>query len=121
MLLAALHFWEGSTSTFKLCCGMLTPTLFDIASITSLRPTGEMFDLFYNTNNIIGFNSKRDSFTNFIIDHFDGATLEVSCEENVSFLSLWISHFIFYSSSLQVEKSFVTLSNQLHARRKCLP
>lgn len=36
MLCDALHFWEGLTNTFQLSCGMITPTLFDVAVITSL-------------------------------------------------------------------------------------
>ncbi|KAK2384608.1 hypothetical protein QL285_071936 [Trifolium repens] len=39
MLIAALHFWENSTNTFHLKAGMMTPTLFDVAAITGLRPT----------------------------------------------------------------------------------
>lgn len=31
MLLSSLYFWEGSTNTFHLPCGMLTPTLFPVA------------------------------------------------------------------------------------------
>lgn len=34
MLLASMYFWEGSTNTFQLPCGMLKPTLFDVATIT---------------------------------------------------------------------------------------
>lgn len=78
MMLDAFHFLEGSTNTFQLRCGMLTPTFFDIVSITGLRPIGEVFDPFVNTNDIIGLNSKRVSFTNFIAHHFNEATTEVS-------------------------------------------
>jgi hypothetical protein len=39
MLIAALHFWENSTNTFHFKAGMMTPTLFDVAAITGLRPT----------------------------------------------------------------------------------
>lgn len=74
---------------------MLTPTLFDVAAITGIRQTGEVFDHFVDTNDTIWFNSKWASFTNFIVDYFDEATTEVSDEEHVAFLSLWLSHFIF--------------------------
>ncbi|KAI5397964.1 hypothetical protein KIW84_063684 [Lathyrus oleraceus] len=89
MLLVALHFWEVLMDTFQLRYGMLTPTIFLVASITGLRPTGEVFDPFVDIDDIIGFNSKRASFTNIITDHFDEATTEVSDEDNVTFLSLW--------------------------------
>lgn len=90
---------------------MITPTLFNVAYITSLQPTGEVFDVFVEIDDNIGFNSKRASFTNFIADHFDKVTKEVSDEEHVAFLSLWLSHFGSCSSCLQVKKSFVTLAN----------
>jgi hypothetical protein len=44
MLIAAMHFFEKSTNTFQFKCGMLTPTLLDVAAITCLRPDGEPFD-----------------------------------------------------------------------------
>lgn len=117
MLLAILHFWKGSKNTFRLRCGMLMPTLFGVATIAGLQLTGEVFDPFADTDNLIGFNSKQASFTNFINNHFDEATTEAFGKEHVAFLSLWLSHFIFCSSSLQVAKSFITLANQLHAGR----
>lgn len=43
MLLASIFFWDGSTITFQFPCGMLTPTLLDVAAITRLNPQGENF------------------------------------------------------------------------------
>jgi len=44
MLIVALHFWNTSTNSLRLKCGMLTPTLLDVAAITGLKPTGQTFD-----------------------------------------------------------------------------
>lgn len=93
------------------------PNIIRCSWQTSLRPIGKMFYPFVDTSDIIGFNSKRVSFTNFIVDHFDEATNEVSDEEHMAFLSLRLSHFIFCSSFLKVAKSFVTLANQLRGGR----
>lgn len=41
MLLVVTCFWESTTKTFHLPCGMLTPSLFDPATIAGLQPTGE--------------------------------------------------------------------------------
>jgi len=35
-LIAALHFWNPSTSSLHLKCGMFTPTLLDVAGLTGL-------------------------------------------------------------------------------------
>ena len=43
MLIAALYFWNISTNSLHLKCGMLTPTLLDVAAITGLKPIGETF------------------------------------------------------------------------------
>lgn len=43
MLLAALHFWNSSTNSLHLKCGMVTPTLLDVATITGLKPIEETF------------------------------------------------------------------------------
>lgn len=117
MFLVSLHFWEGSTNTFQLQRGMITLTLLDAASITALRPTGEVFNPFIQNDDNIGFNSKRVSITNFIADHFNETTNEVLDKEHIVFLFLWVSHF-FFLSYFQVEKTFVTLANQLHSGRK---
>lgn len=42
---------------------MLTLKFFDVAAITDLRPTGEVFNPLVDMDDIIGFNSKRASFT----------------------------------------------------------
>lgn len=45
MLLVATWFWESTTNTPHLPCGMLTPTLFDLATIVGLRPIREAYKL----------------------------------------------------------------------------
>lgn len=55
LLLASMYFWEGSTNTFQLPCGMLTPMLFDVAAITGLSPLGETFDPTLATRNTFDF------------------------------------------------------------------
>lgn len=100
MLLAALHFWEDSTNTLQLRCGMTTPTFLDVIAITGLWPTGKVFNPSIQNEDNIGFNSKRVSFTNFIIDYFDETTNEVYDEEHIAFLSLWLLHFVFFAQFL---------------------
>lgn len=36
LILAAMYFWESSTNTMQLKCGMLTPTFLDMATITRI-------------------------------------------------------------------------------------
>lgn len=42
MLIVVFWFWESSTNTFQLPCGMITSVLFDVAAIIGLRPTWEI-------------------------------------------------------------------------------
>lgn len=111
MSLDELYFWEVLTNTFQPYCGMVTPTLFDVAVITGLRATNEVFNPTIQKQNNIGFNSKCASFTNLIFDHFDKTIKEFFDEEHIVFLYLWLSHFVFCCSYLQVAKSFITLAN----------
>lgn len=73
MLIESLTYWKGSTNTFRLCCGMATPTLFDIVAITSLLPTGETYDptMIINPKPIFSFD--RITYKNFV---------EVFCDTN---------------------------------------
>lgn len=105
MLLAASHFWEDSTNTLQLRCGMITPTFLDVTAITGLWTTDKVFNPSIQNEDNIGFNSKRVSFTNFIIDHFDEMTNEVYDEEHISFLSLWLLHFVFLLNFFVSRKS----------------
>lgn len=79
MLLALMYFWEGSTNTFQLPCGMLMFTLFDVAAITDLSPLCETFDPTLPKKNT--FTVNHASFQNYIEYHYDQDSTEVSDEE----------------------------------------
>lgn len=116
MLLSSLYFWESPTNTFHLPCGMLTPTLFDVAAITDLSPLGKTFDPSYPTKTKFSF--KRLSLKLYIIDHQVKDSDEVSNEEHIAFLTLWLSYYVFCPGSLQIAKSFIPLAIQLHEGRQ---
>lgn len=103
MLLASMYFWEGSTNTFQFPYGMLTPTLFDVAAITGLSPLGEILDPTLPTEN--GFSFSRGSLQNYIEDHHNKDSVEVSEEEHIVFLTPWLSYYVFCPDSLQIAKS----------------
>jgi hypothetical protein len=112
MLIAALHFFESSTNTFHFECGMMTPTLFDVAAITGLPPTGDTYDPNRVCNIIdFGFNSK--TYSKYITEN-QKADAEVGDEEHVAFLALWLSQHVFCTKSLQVAKRFIIMANQIH-------
>ncbi|AES69921.1 hypothetical protein MTR_3g040010 [Medicago truncatula] len=116
MLLVALHFLDTSTNNLHLKCGMLTPTLLDVADSCELDIT---------------FDFKRGTFGNYIIDHYNTDTEEVSNEKHIAFLTFRLSMYVFCSRSIQVAKHYKTLAYQLHegkqvcvtpfSARKCGP
>jgi acetyl-CoA carboxylase carboxyltransferase component len=61
MLIDALHFFESSINTFHFECGMMTPTLFDVAAITGLSPVGDAYDPAKTTQSI-EFDDKEKTF-----------------------------------------------------------
>lgn len=119
MLLSLMYLWEGSTNTFWLPCGMLMPTLLDVAAITGFSPLGETFDPTFLTKNTFSFN--RASLQNYIEDHHDQDYAEVSDEEHIVFLTLWLSYYVFCFGSLQIAKIYLSLAIQIHeGRQVCL-
>ena len=82
MLIGALHFWNASTNSLHLKCGMLTPTLLDIADLTGLKPTGQTFDLESHESKL-SFDFKRFAYGIFIKDHHNTESAEVTDEEHV--------------------------------------
>ncbi|GAU38874.1 hypothetical protein TSUD_67370 [Trifolium subterraneum] len=112
MIIAALHFFESSTNTFQFECGMMTPTLFDVAAITGLPPTGDTYD-----PNLAGSKIepkiRTKSYTKYIEEQ-NQLKGEVSDEEHVAFPALWLSQHVFCTRSLQVAKMFFPMAIQLH-------
>jgi hypothetical protein len=117
MIIAAMHFFESSTNTFHFECGMMTPTLFDVSAITGLSPVGETYDP-ANTNPNIEFNYKEKTFQKYILENNQTGEEEVSDIEHIAFLTLWLSHYVFCSKSLQVAKKFIPIAIQLHLGRQ---
>ncbi|KAK2402644.1 hypothetical protein QL285_052145 [Trifolium repens] len=68
LLIAALHFYEKSTNTFQFKCGMVTPTLLDVAAITCLRPNGDHFDP-TKTGDNIELNYRENTFSKYIAEN----------------------------------------------------
>lgn len=94
---------------------MLTHTLFDVAAITWLRPTGETYNpSIVREENHFNFSTKRASYINLISNHYKIDTSEFSDQENITFLTFWLSHFVFCTSSLQVAKKFIGMAIQFH-------
>jgi len=101
---------------------MLTSTLFDVAAITRLRPTGEIYNPSTESKeNKFDFSINRASYSNFIVDHFEIEISEVSDQEHIAFLTFWLSYFVLCTSSLQVVKKLKGMVIQLHEGRNfCL-
>lgn len=117
MVIASLYFWDSTHNTFHFPCGILTTTLFNIVVIAGFRPTGEVFDPSDMNENTINFDTNRAAFTHYISDHHNTKNDEVSNEEHIALLALWLSRCILCSKSLQVAKRFLTHENQLHVGR----
>lgn len=94
---------------------MLTPNLFDMAAITGLLPMGEIFDPTLSTENTFSFG--RASLLNYIEDHHNKDSAEVSDEEHIALLTLWLSYYVFYPRFLQIAKSYIALAIQIHEGR----
>ena len=117
MLVSTLYFWEGTTNTFQFGAGMMTPTLFDVAAITGLRPTGETFSPTEADENVIPFDKNSAGFGKYM-ERFHVKNVDtVSDEEHIAFLALWLSKHVFCSRSLKVAKRFIALANHLHQGR----
>src|ERR1051325_2827929 len=95
---------------------MMTPTLLDLAALTGVKPAGKIFNHTDYTPISIKFDvgeSKHPTYTNFINYHQRDSD-DVSDEEHVAFLTLWLSRFVFCSRSMQIAKQFVYLATPLH-------
>lgn len=115
MLVSSLYFWDNTYYTFHLPCGMITPTLFDLADIIGLKPTGHTYNPNIDSEDTITFSTSREAYSTHIVHYHDKDTGTVYDVEHIAFFALWLSHSMFCSKSLQVVKKYLTLANQLHA------
>lgn len=87
MLKVALCFWESSTNSFQLPCGVVNPTLFDVVVIIGLRTIGETFNPLIKNQTKPRFTLHNASFNAYIKDHYE-ETEEFSDYEHITFLML---------------------------------
>lgn len=116
MLVASIFFWESFTNIFHLPYGMITLTLFDMASIVGLRPIGKIFDPTLMNKTKPNFTFSPPSYITFMKYHY-ASTNNVNTQEHVTFLTCWKSHYVFCSNSIQVSKKLIPLVTQFHERR----
>ena len=108
LIIAAWHFWNPSTSSLHLKCGMLTPTLLDVAGLTGVKPVGQIFDPDNHVSEL-SFDFARPVYGNFILDHHVTLSAETYDIEHIAFLTYWLSMYIFCSRSIQIPKKLQLL------------
>jgi len=121
MLLSSFFFWDRLTNTFHTPYGMLTPTLFDLAAITGLKPSGVTFRPDIKLKKV-EIRPKMDVMTyNTWLSRNNKETGEVSNEEHIAFLMYWLSTYVFCSKSLQIPRATLTLAQLINeGERVCL-
>lgn len=100
MLISSLYFWNNRHYTFHLPYGMVTPTLFNMAAITKLKPTGYTYDPYIDSMDTIAFSTTRAAYSTHITHYHDKDTKTVSDVEHIAFLAFWQTHSVFCSKSL---------------------
>lgn len=59
----------------------------------------------------------RANLLNYIQDHHNKDSIEVSDKEHIAFLTLWLSYYVLCPGSLQIAKSYIALVIQIHEGR----
>ncbi|PNX90588.1 hypothetical protein L195_g046713, partial [Trifolium pratense] len=113
LLIAALHFFEKSSKTFQFKYGMMTPTLFDVAAITGLKPTRDTYNPTNSSKNI-SLSITKYTYSKYIEEQRGKDGDEVSEAEHVAFLTLWLCHFVFCTRSIQVAIKYILMATQIH-------
>lgn len=74
---------------------MVAPTLFDMAVITGLKPTGHTYDLDIDSIDTIAFSTTRAAYSTHIAYYHDKDTDVVSDVEHISFFGFVVVTFRF--------------------------
>ena len=102
LLTSLLCFWSPATNTFSFPEGYITPTVFDVFALLSLRPMGGMA----HPSMAVGTGPEDDFLKgvplgyNEFIKHVKGAgTSPVTYKEECLFYLFWICRFLACTSS----------------------
>ena len=89
MLGPIFYFWNKTTNTLQVPYRMISPTLFEFAAITGLRPIGEIihFELSLDYIKAYNFNDSKPSYTTFICNNMGSPSTSASNVEHVGFVS----------------------------------
>lgn len=117
MLLTTLCFWEATTKTFDIPCGVFIPTIFDRVAISCLSRTKKSYEQSRPTRTTTDFTFSDGVFDAFIEDHC-GSTDTIDAYEHILFLTYWLNRYIFYVYERHIMKMFVPLATQLHEQQK---
>lgn len=112
MLATFVFFWNKTTKIFYFSYGMIGPTLFDMSSITGLKPDGEVIHMLIEPKFDIKVPVQSPAFSTLIQQHCQ-ETDDVSNEEHAAFLTLWLLAYFLCSKFVHVTKAYVSLANLL--------
>ena len=117
LLTSSFFFWDVNTNSFHTRYGMISPTLYDMAFLTGLPPTGETYlpDMI-PTVSISGIDLSNKTYSAFVKRNM-GTGDSVSEGEHVAFLMYWLCAFIFCTKSLQVAMAYQDLAILLHLEK----
>ncbi|XP_020080654.1 uncharacterized protein LOC109704314 [Ananas comosus] len=114
LLAAALCFWSPASNVFLFKRGPFTPTLFDVAAITGLRPHGVSISMSYNPDGVSEFEDRLDlndlAYSKFIRKFAGEFPAPVTKNEHTSFLLYWLCHNLFCTRSQKINRDFVPIA-----------
>ncbi|XP_059306582.1 uncharacterized protein LOC132058031 [Lycium ferocissimum] len=120
LLYAALCFWSISSNSFHFNFGMMGPTVLDIVALTGLRPHGEEISaMLYVPRSFTlptGENDKSLSYGEFL--EVSMQKKDVTEDEHIFFLIMWLCKYVFCNGSLRVTKECSQLAVALASGRK---
>ncbi|KAL4344229.1 hypothetical protein AHAS_Ahas11G0157500 [Arachis hypogaea] len=113
MVGAMLRFWSKTTNNLHLPCGMVGPTLFDVAAITFLLQNGDTitFDMRLEKEFNINFKS---SYGEFIRSNMSDDGTLITYNELIASFSYWLNDIVFCSRSVTMRKLYIPLVALIH-------
>ena len=121
MIGASLYFWNRTTNTLQIPYGMVGPTLFEVAAITGLRPTGEVILSNMSSAHKYRVNMSQTAYSAYIKNNMGMPGSAISDHEHVAFLLYWLNSIIFCSKNVKAQTTLLPLAALLHEGRKlCL-
>ena len=122
MLGASFYFWNRTTNTLQIPYGIVGLTLFEVAAITRLRPTGKVIVPNMSPTHQYRVKMLQTAYFVYIKNNMGMSSSTISDHKHAAFLLYWLNSIVLCSKSAKAQITLLPLAALLlhEGKKLCL-